>query len=65
MNQSAKVIFNASDVAARLADLKNAARLAGKEDGPWWAPALMFDWAGIRPGNKGTQWVGIDRKSVV
>lgn len=59
MNQSAKVIFNASDVAARLADLKNAARLAGKEDGPWWAPALMFDWAGIRPGNKGTQWVGI------
>ena len=58
-NNAAKVIFNASDVATRLAGLKEAARLAGKEDGAWWAPALKIDWAGIRPGGKGTQWASI------
>ena len=58
-NKAAKIIFNAPDVAARLAGLKEAATLAGKEDSAWWAPALKFDFAGIRPGNKGTQWVGI------
>jgi hypothetical protein len=53
-----KVIFNAPAVAARLGELQRAAD-DGKEDAPWWAPALRFEWASARKGNNGTQWVSV------
>jgi len=54
-----KVIFNAPDVAARLAALKKAAVEDGKEDSAWWAPALKIEWTSLRKGNNGTQWVSV------
>lgn len=54
-----KVIFNAPDVAARLAALKKAAVEDGKEESAWWTPALKIEWTSLRKGNNGTQWVSV------
>lgn len=54
-----QVIFNAPDVAARLAALKKGAVEDGKEESAWWAPALKIEWTSIRKGNNGTQWASV------
>jgi hypothetical protein len=55
---SKKVIFNATEVSARLAALKAAAADAA-EGFAWWAPALSIEWSSIRKGNKGTSWISV------
>ena len=54
-----KVIFNASEVARRLATLRNDAINNGQEDTAWWRPAFSIDWTNPRKGNNGTQWVNV------